>query len=92
MKDPLRAIPWLGPALREDLRRLKIDSVAALAGADPDDLYVRLGRLDGRLHDPCVWDQFACVIATAKGALPRPWWAWTPERKKRQAEGRFPRL
>ncbi len=92
MKDPLRAIPWLGPALREDLRRLKVDTVEALASSDPDDLYLRLGRLDGQLHDPCLWDQLACVIATAQGEAPLPWWTWTPERKARQAKGGFPTL
>lgn len=92
MKDPLLSIPWLGPALREDLRRLKVNTVEALAASDADDLYVRLGRMDQRLHDPCLWDQLACVIATARGGVPQAWWRWTPERKQRQADGRFPRL
>ena len=89
-KDELLALPNIGPAMREDLRRLGVDSVAQLAQQDADELYVRLGRLDGRLHDPCVWDTFASVIAIAKGGPAQPWWAWTPIRKARQAEGDFP--
>ncbi|HJV47761.1 MAG TPA: helix-hairpin-helix domain-containing protein [Geothrix sp.] len=89
-KDELLALRNLGPALREDLRRLGVDSVAQLAEQDADELYVRLGRMDGRLHDPCVWDSLAAVIDIARGGPSQPWWAWTPIRKVRQAKGDFP--
>ncbi len=90
-KDELMALPNVGKAMREDLRRLGVESLARLAAQDADELYVRLGRMDGGLHDPCVWDTFASIIDIARGGPPQPWWHWTPVRKARQAKGDFPR-
>ncbi len=89
-KDPLLALPNVGPAVREDLRRLGIGTLEDLARQEADALYLRLARMDGRLHDPCVWDTFEAIIRMARGGPRVMWWEVTPERKARQARGDFP--
>lgn len=80
----------LGPATRTDLDVLGVTSVAQLAASDPDKLYMDLQRKTGMRHDPCVWDVFAAIIHQAKTGEALNWWAFTPERKERQARGAFP--
>ena len=80
----LRTIPNIGPAMADDLMRLGIAGPDDLVGRDPDDLYDVLCRLDGVRHDPCVRDTFAAAVDFANGGPPRPWWAFTPERKARE--------
>ncbi len=89
-QDELLALPNVGPSVREDLRRLGVNSLATLAEQDADELYVRIGRMDGRLHDPCLWDTFAAIIDMARGGGKVMWWEFTPVRKARQAKGDFP--
>ena len=89
-KDKLLALPNVGPSVRGDLRRLGVDSLAELARQDPDELFVRIGRMDGRFHDPCLWDTFAAIIHMARGGGKTMWWEFTPQRKARQAKGEFP--
>ncbi len=85
----LKALRSLGRATLDDLARLGITTVEALATRDPRQLYDELCRRSGVRHDPCCEDVFACVIAQAKDpALPpeqRDWWFWSRERK---AQGR----
>lgn len=60
-------VPNLGPAIADDLMRLGIARPQALVGRDPGDLYRALCRLDGRRHDPCLWDVFPERKARAAG-------------------------
>jgi hypothetical protein len=87
--DPLRGLKNVGPATRADLRTLTINSLADLAASDPDELYVRLQNETGTRYDPCVWDVFAAAIHQAKSGDARNWWAFTPIRKEREANGTF---
>ena len=75
--------PNIGPALARDLRLLGFDHPAQLAGQDPQALYDRLGELTGVRQDPCVLDVLVSVTRFMNGEEPRPWWHYTPERKKR---------
>ncbi len=88
--DELMALRNIGPAMRRDLTLLGISSVAQLARREPDALYAALERKTGMRQDPCVWDTFAAAIHQARTGEARPWWHYTPERKRRQAEGAFP--
>jgi hypothetical protein len=72
----------IGPAMVRDLTRLGITEPAQLAGRDPVELYERLCAADGHRHDPCVLDTFMSAVDQADGAPPRPWWTYTPERKR----------
>ena len=79
----LTDLPNIGPAMARDLQLLGFDTPAQLAGQDPQDLYDRLCRLTGKRQDPCVLDVFVSVTRFMDGEEPRPWWDYTPERKKR---------
>jgi hypothetical protein len=82
----LRRIANVGPAVAADLIKLGITHLQDAAGKDPDELYTALCAIDGTRHDPCVRDVFASVVAQANGEEPRPWWAYTPERKARDGQ------
>jgi nucleotidyltransferase/DNA polymerase involved in DNA repair len=79
----------VGSATYNDLQLLGITSTKQLAGASADELYVRLQKITGHAHDPCVWDIFAAAINEARTGERQPWWEWTKIRKKRQLEGNF---
>jgi hypothetical protein len=89
--DPFEGLRNIGPATRADLALLGITSVEQLALCDADALYVELQVRTARHHDPCVWDVFAAAIHQARTGEPRDWWTFTPDRKRRQALGEFPR-
>jgi nucleotidyltransferase/DNA polymerase involved in DNA repair len=80
----------IGKAALQDFKRLEVHSVAQLAACDADELYTRLGAMDGQLHDICVLDTFACAIAQARNpnlpAEQRQWWWWSRQRKAVRGE------
>ena len=80
----------IGKAMLRDFDRLGIRSVAQLAGCEAQALYDRLGAMDGKRHDPCVLDTYACAIAQARDPLlpdeQRQWWWWS--RKRKAAQGK----
>jgi hypothetical protein len=78
----LQEIPNVGPAIARDLLRLGIRKVEDLKKQDPRRMYARLGRMDGVRHDPCLLDVFTAVVSFARGGPARPWWEFTPERKR----------
>ena len=72
----------MGPATAGDLRSLGITRPAQLVGQDPYALYDRLCARSGVRQDPCVYDVFISVVRYMEGAPARPWWHYTPERKR----------
>ena len=89
MASELRQLKNVGPATCADFAVLGIHSIAELAQADADELYLRLIKLTGQHHDLCVWDVFAAAIHEAQTGEKQPWWHWTRVRKARQAAGTF---
>ncbi|MBI9083493.1 MAG: helix-hairpin-helix domain-containing protein [Desulfobacterales bacterium] len=92
MKNPnrksvarLEALPNIGKAIAEDLRSIGIDHPGKLIGKDPFELYEALCSKSGKQVDPCVIDVFMAVVDFMEGGDPRPWWAFTDERKKHVA-------
>jgi hypothetical protein len=83
--DPFKGLRNIGPAARADLAILGITGIEQLAASDPDQLYTLLQIKTARKHDPCVWDVFAAAIHQARTGEVREWWAFTQERKLRQA-------
>lgn len=79
-KDPLQAIPGVGPSLAEDLRDLGFEKVNDLRAADPEVMYSDLTRIRGVRQDPCVLYVFRCAVYFASTEDPDPellkWWAW----------------
>lgn len=72
----------VGPATEKDLNSLGITRPAQLVGKDPVKLYERLCRVTGVRHDPCCLDVFMAAVDQASGKKPRPWWEYTPLRKR----------
>lgn len=90
MKNPdrktvsrLEALPNIGKAIAGDLRQIGIDHPKQLIGKDPYTLYEQLCATTGQKHDPCVIDVFISAVHFMEGGAPRPWWAFTSERKQR---------
>ena len=80
-ESDVRTLPNVGPAMARVLRRIGIEGVDQLRGADPDGLYAQLCDVDGRRHDPCVLDTLTAVVDYANGAPARPWWYYSRVRK-----------
>jgi hypothetical protein len=89
----LEEIPNIGPAIADDLRALGIEKPSQLRGQDATELYLRLCRLSGARHDPCLLDTFIAAVAFIEHDDARPWWAFTPQRKLDWArvEARLPK-
>lgn len=79
-KDTLLALANVGPATREDFRKLGINTVAELAGQEASDLYRKLCALTGTRQDPCVQDVFAAAIHQARTGEVTKWWEWSKKR------------
>lgn len=75
-------IPNVGPRIAGDFRTLGIKSPAGLAKQDAMKMYVKLQKLTNSKQDPCVLDTFMAVVDFMKGAEAKPWWRYTPERKR----------
>ena len=81
----LEEIPNVGPAIAADFRQLGITSPDELLGRDPYALYDDLCRITGQRHDPCLLDTFIAAVRYMEGAPKKPWWKYTPERKRELA-------
>lgn len=77
----LTDLPNIGRAMAEDLLLLGIERPAQLKGRDPYALYAELCVATGQRQDPCVLDTFISITRFMDGGEPRPWWAYTAERK-----------
>lgn len=78
----LTDLPNIGPAIAKDLELIGIKTPKQLVGKDPLKLYRGLCRKSGVRHDPCVLDVFMSVTSFMNGDEPKPWWAFTVERKR----------
>jgi len=86
----LRQLPNVGPAMVGDFHLLGIRHPQQLIGADALALYQALCNATSQRHDPCVLDTFMAVVDFMGGAEPRPWFAYTAERKKRHPTLNWP--
>jgi hypothetical protein len=75
-------IPNIGRAMAADFRLLGLRTPQQLAANDPLLLYEKLNRLTGMRQDPCVLDTFMAAVDFMRGAPARPWWHYTPQRKR----------
>ena len=80
----------VGKAALGDFALLEIKTVSQLSACEPGDLFATLQARTGKRQDPCVWDVFAATIHQARTGDAQDWWAFTAERKSRQAQGFFP--
>ena len=88
--ESLEEIPNVGTSLARSLEVAGIMRPSELKGKDPYRLYDKLCERTGKRHDPCVLDVFISAVRYMEGEAARPWWRYTPERKKKLSGG--PRL
>lgn len=78
----LEDIPNIGVSLAADLRLLGLHEPADLPGQNPYAMYDALCDRTGTRHDPCVIDAFIAAVRYMEGDPKKPWWKYTPERKR----------
>ena len=78
----LQQIPNIGPSIAANLRLIGISSPQDLLGKDPYVMYEELCRITGIRHDPCLLDVFIAASRFMAGEPTKPWWKYTPERKR----------
>ena len=83
--EQLEQIPNIGPAVAGVLQAIGISSPRQLRGKDPFAMYRRLCGITGLRYDLCVLDVFIAATRFMAGHPARPWWKYTPERKRRLA-------
>ena len=83
-KDPLQALPGIGPSLARCLRDLGFREPADLHGGDPERMFMDLCELRGERIDRCVLYTFRCAVYAVTPGEKDPemlkWWNWK-ERK-----------
>jgi hypothetical protein len=88
----LTVIPGIGPSLAADLYRLGVHNVRSLRGRNPENLYRRLCRLEGRPVDRCVLYTFRCAVYFAAGSKhdreKLKWWNWMDKPAHRRSTER----
>lgn len=65
-----------------------VTRIGELVGKDPVELYERMSAAAGQRLDPCLLDTVMSAVDQAEGRPARPWWHYTPERKRLQAQGK----
>ncbi|MES9605669.1 helix-hairpin-helix domain-containing protein [Actinomadura sp. NPDC048032] len=88
MSSELSELANVGPAVAAYFDRIGITTVAQLPGRDPVELYERMSAAHGRRLDPCLLDTVMSAVDQAEGKPARPWWHYTPERKRLLADAR----
>ena len=78
----LEGIPNVGPSIAANLRLIGVSSPQDLLGKDPYMMYDDLCDTTGVRHDPCVIDVFIAAVRFMAGEPSKPWWKYTPERKR----------
>jgi hypothetical protein len=78
----LEHIPNIGSAIADDLRQLGITHPQQLKGMDGIELYLKLNKISGQRHDPCVADTFMAAVDFMNGGAAKSWWKFTDQRKK----------
>ncbi|DAB41068.1 MAG TPA: mitomycin resistance protein [Sulfurovum sp. UBA12169] len=79
-------LPNVGKIVAHDLASIGITCPEDLIGQDPYALYVLFCRTFKEKQDPCTLDVLMSITDFMNGNEPRPWWDYTPLRKKRYGE------
>ena len=81
----LQKIPNVGPSIAANMRLIGVSSPQDLLGKDPYTMYDDLCLTTEVRHDPCVIDVFIAAVRFMAGEPAKPWWKYTPERKRQLA-------
>jgi hypothetical protein len=82
MRTDLTDLANVGPAVTGYFADIGITRTAQLAGHDPVELYERMSAARGHRLDPCLLDTVMSAVDQAEGRPARPWWHYTPDRKR----------
>ena len=80
--EQLEQLPNIGPSIAADLRLIGVLHPSELADKDALQLYRQLCSATGKRQDPCVLDTYLAVVDFMNGGAPKPWWAFTEDRKR----------
>lgn len=80
----LTDLPNIGKAGASDLKILGISEPKELIGKCPYQMHELLCLKTQIIHDPCVIDVFISITRFMNGEDPKPWWAYTAERKEKR--------
>ncbi|ROO87770.1 pathogenicity locus Cdd1 protein [Actinocorallia herbida] len=72
----------VGRAVAGYFARVGITRSAQLTGRDPIEVYEQMSAACGEALDPCLLDTIMSAVDQAEGRPARPWWHYTPERKR----------
>ena len=76
-RNDLQTLPGVGPSIARDFRSLGIREVKDLRGKNPEKLYLKMEKLQGRHIDRCVLYPFRGAIYFAEhpnAPRTRNWW------------------
>lgn len=79
----LTDLPNVGPVVARDLESIGVNAPSELEGRDPFEMYELLCERKHVRQDPCLLDTLMSITDYVSGNAPRPWWAYTEERKRR---------
>lgn len=78
-KTLLQSMPYIGPAIAEDLHNIGINYVEDLKGKNPEKLYELSNKYEGKAQDRCLLYTYRYAVYYAKGGRSNEklkWWAW----------------
>ncbi|MEV0381182.1 helix-hairpin-helix domain-containing protein [Nonomuraea sp. NPDC050643] len=81
-KSDLTDLVNVGRAVAGHFAGIGITRIAQLADRDPVELYELMSAAAGERLDPCLLDTVMSAVDQAEGRPARPWWHYTPERKR----------
>lgn len=84
-KNELYSLNGVGPSVFQRLEMLGITTIAQLAQADAEAMYIALEKITGERQHPCLWDVFASIVHEARTGEKTSWNEWTAVRKQRMA-------
>jgi hypothetical protein len=78
--EGLETIPGVGKKIAQDLRSIGIDRPSCLKGKNPEFLYKKLCKRQGKHIDRCMLYVFRCAVYYASHERHDPallkWWHW----------------
>jgi hypothetical protein len=78
----LQQIPNVGPAIAAKMRLIGVSSPHDLLGKDPYTMYDDLCDTTSVHQDHCLLDVLISAVRFMEGNPAKPWWKYTPERKR----------
>jgi hypothetical protein len=76
----------VGRPVARYFERIGITRIVQLNDRDPVELYEQMSAAFGERLDPCLLDTVMSAVDQAAGQPARPWWHYTPERKRLLAQ------